>query len=65
MIKDSFEKALGELELMANKIKEPNTNLEESIKCYEQGMKQYKVCNEILNDAKQKIDFYKKEEVND
>lgn len=60
---DKFKDALQLLESMAIKIKQPDTNLEESIGCYEEGMKQYRICNDILNEAKQKIQVFQREEV--
>jgi len=46
---------------MSEKIRNENTTLEEAIACYEEGIKCYKVCNNILNDAKQKIQVYSEE----
>jgi exodeoxyribonuclease VII small subunit len=54
----SFEQSLEKLREMADKIKSPDTNLEESIKCYEEGMKYYEKCSAILTDAKQKIETF-------
>lgn len=59
----SFEDALKKLEEYSDKIKSPDTNLEESITCYEDGMKYFHICNNILNDARQKIETFEKEEV--
>lgn len=46
---------------MSEKIRNENTTLEEAIACYEEGIKCYNVCNNILNDAKQKIQVYSEE----
>jgi exodeoxyribonuclease VII small subunit len=51
----SFEKALEELQNMADQIKSPGLNLEESIRCYEKGMEYYKACDRILKETQQKI----------
>lgn len=58
MIESNFQKRLEELNNMAEKIKDPNTSLEDSIKCYEEGIEHYKICIEILEKAKQKIEVY-------
>lgn len=46
---------------MSEKIRNENTSLEEAIACYEEGIKCYKTCNNILNEAKQKIMIYNNE----
>ncbi|MDY2959690.1 MAG: exodeoxyribonuclease VII small subunit [Hornefia sp.] len=56
--KMSFEEALKKLNKLAEKIKSSNTNLEESIAYYEEGMKYYNICNEILSQANQKIETF-------
>lgn len=53
--KDTFEESLEKLRKAAEKIKSEDTTLEDSIKCYEEGMKYYNECNEILRNAEQKI----------
>ena len=53
--KDTFEESLEKLRKAAEKIKSEDTTLEDSIKCYEEGMKNYNECNEILRNAEQKI----------
>ncbi len=52
----SFEKSLEKLREMADRIKSPDMGLEESIKCYEEGMKYYKECHEILENTRQTIE---------
>ncbi len=54
----NFENALYQLEIMTQKIKGSDTSLEESIKCYEEGMKYYNLCNDILNSARQQIQIF-------
>ena len=56
-VKDSFEDSLRKLRETAEKIKSDDTSLEDSIKCYEEGMKYYNECNEILKTAEQKIEL--------
>lgn len=58
--KMSFEEALAELERSAEILKKDGTTLEAAMQSYEQGMKYYNYCNEILNNAKQKIEIYRK-----
>jgi len=53
-----FEASLAKLKELSEKIKSSDTNLEESIKCYEEGMKYYESCNKILSDAQQKIETF-------
>ena len=58
---DSFEHSLAELQKLADRIKAQDTSLEEAIHCYEEGMKYYRVCSTILDDAKQKIEIFEEE----
>ncbi len=46
------------LEQMSEKIRDERTSLDEAVKCYEEGIKCYKACEEILSSAKQKIEIY-------
>lgn len=52
----SFESSLSRLEDLARKISDPEVPLDEAIRCYEEGLKEYKTCKAILDDAKQKIE---------
>lgn len=56
----SFEESLKVLENMAESIRDENTSLDDAIKCYENGIKAYKDCYEILNNTKQKIEVFQK-----
>jgi exodeoxyribonuclease VII small subunit len=58
--KISFEEALAGLEHAAEILKKDGTTLEDAMENFEQGIGYYNYCNEILNDAKQKIEFYEK-----
>lgn len=60
--KMSFEEALAGLEHSAEILKKDGTTLEEAMQCFEKGVEYYRFCNEILSDAKQKIEFYDKRE---
>lgn len=61
MSKGKFEKALSELQKMSESIKSQDPDLEGAIKCYEEGMKYYEICNEILETAKQKVETFEGE----
>lgn len=61
MREGSFEQALEALQNMSEKIKSQDTTLEEAIACYEEGMKHYRICSEILENAKQKIETFEGE----
>ena len=53
----TFEEALKQLESSADQLKKDGVTLEDAMKSYEEGIKYYKQCSEILNDAKQKIEI--------
>ncbi len=55
----SFEEALNVLEEKARAIKKEDITLEEAMKAYEEGVKYYEICENILNDAKGKITLLK------
>lgn len=57
----SFEEALLKLEASAECLKKDNVSLEEALKSFEEGIVYYNKCNDILNDAKQKIEVYSKQ----
>jgi exodeoxyribonuclease VII small subunit len=56
----SFEAAMEKLEKAADNLKNDSITLEEALKNYEEGISYYKTCDEILRDAKQKIETYSK-----
>ena len=58
--KMSFEEALVGLERSAEILKKDGTTLEAAMESFEQGIEYYNYCNEMLNDAKQKIEFFEK-----
>lgn len=58
--KPTFEEALKNLEAASENLKKDNITLEDALKNYEKGIRYYKECTEILNDAKQKIETYSK-----
>lgn len=56
----SFEESLKVLEDMAEAIKDEKTSLDDAINCYENGIKAYNECYDILNNTKQKIEVFQK-----
>ncbi len=60
--KMSFEEALAGLEKSAEILKKDGTTLEAAMESFEQGIMYYNYCNEMLNDAKQKIEYFEKKD---
>jgi exodeoxyribonuclease VII small subunit len=56
----SFESALEKLEKAADNLKNDSLTLDDALKNYEEGIAYYKKCEEILQQAKQKIETYSK-----
>lgn len=56
MNKMSFEDNLEILNQMSKKIRSGNLTLEESLKCYKEGMESYKECMKILEETKLEIE---------
>ena len=56
----SFETALEKLEKAADNLKNDSLTLDDALKNYEEGIAYYKKCEEILQQAKQKIETYAK-----
>ncbi len=56
----SFEEALAGLEKTTELLKSDNVPLDTAINTFEEGIKYYEKCNEILASAKQKIEVYSK-----
>ena len=61
MADKTFTEALNDLQNAASKIGMQATTLEESLRLFEQGMKEAEFCKEILDKADQKISIYEKE----
>lgn len=53
----TFDQAMEALKVLANKIKEPSLSLNESIKCYNDGIKYYELCKEELAKARKSFDI--------
>lgn len=60
--KTGFEEALKKLESSAEKLRAEDIPLEEAIRCYEEGIKHYSECRDILDKADQKIETLTKQE---
>lgn len=56
MNKMSFEDNLEILNQMSEKIRSGNLTLEESLKCYKEGMESYKECMKMLEETKLEIE---------
>lgn len=53
---EGFEGHLSRLENAVTKLEEGNLSLDESLRTYEQGIKAYRRCHEILEEATGKIE---------
>ena len=56
-----FEKSLKQLEVLVDKLEKGGLSLEESLKCFEQGVKLTRECRQALQNAEQKISVLSKE----
>ena len=56
----TFEEALYKLEELSEMIRDEETTLDEAVKCYEEGIRCYQICKEMLNETEQKIEVYAK-----
>lgn len=59
----SFEASLAELGKIVEQLKQPDTTLETAIKSYEDAITYYNQCFQLLNDAKQKIEVFEKNHI--
>lgn len=53
----SFEKALGRLDEINNKLENGEVTLDESLRLFEEGMELSKYCRELLSSAAQRIEY--------
>ncbi len=56
-----FEKALKRIEEIVKQLEEGEPALEESLKLYEEGIYLIKLCEEMLNKAKERVEVILKE----
>ena len=61
MAEKTFTQALNGLQNAASEIGRQATTLEDSLRLFEQGMKEAEFCKEILDKADQKITVYEEE----
>lgn len=54
----TFEESMKRLEEMSERIRDEETALDDAIRYYEEGIRCYKACSEIIDSAKQKIEIY-------
>ena len=64
MAEKTFTEAMASLQKAASDISKQTTNLEDSLKLFEQGMADVEFCREILDKANQRISIYEKESEN-
>lgn len=57
----TFEQALEKLEKASSVLDSDDITLEAALKSYEEGVKYYKECSEILKNAKQSIEVFQKD----
>ena len=55
----SFEDAINELEKIVDELEGNEISLDEAVKAYERGSKLKNICQEILNEAKMKVEKIK------
>lgn len=60
MAEKSFTEAMNNLQNAAVEIGKQATSLEDSLKLFEEGMKEAEYCKNILDNAEQKISVYEK-----
>ena len=65
MSEKSFTEALKDLQNAAAEIGRQATTLEESLKLFDEGMKEAEYCRKILESADQKIQIYENGEFKD
>ena len=55
-----FEEALSRLEKIVDEMEKGDLSLDQALKKYEEGLKLTKLCTEVLEDAKKKIEVVAK-----
>ena len=59
-MKLTYEESYEKLEEILMKLESKNTSLDESLSLYEEGIKLFKPCNKLLEDAELKISKFNK-----
>ncbi|MEK7297614.1 MAG: exodeoxyribonuclease VII small subunit, partial [Planctomycetota bacterium] len=62
MAKIKFEEALKDLEEVVDRLEQGNLSLKDTLSEYENGIKLYKQCAALLEDAEKKIQILMKDE---
>ena len=65
MAEKTFTESMKKLQEAAAEIGKQATSLEDSLRLFEEGMKEAEYCREILDSAEQKIQIYEKETFKD
>ena len=65
MAEKSFTEALRDLQNAASEIGKQATTLEDSLRLFDEGMKEADYCRKILESAEQKIQLYENGELKD
>ena len=61
-IDKTFMEAYQDLVAAANNITKQTTSIDESMKLFDQGMKDAELCNKMLDEAEQKIEVFNSDE---
>lgn len=61
----SFEEAMEKLEKSVDRLDEEDITLEEALKNYEKGLEYFNICREVLENAEQRIEIYRKQAENE
>ena len=56
----TYEEAYSKLEIILEKLESKSTSLDESLSLYEEGIKLYKYCNKLIENAELKISKFSK-----
>ena len=56
----TYEEAYSKLEIILEKLESKSTSLDESLSLYEEGIKLYKHCNKLIENAELKISKFSK-----
>ena len=56
----TYEEAYSKLEIILEKLESKSTSIDESLSLYEEGIKLYKHCNKLIENAELKISKFSK-----
>lgn len=63
--KESFEKSLNDLEMAVEKLESGDLSLEESLECFEAGIRSAKLCQNHLKEVEAKVQLLLKDKNGD